>query len=171
MYQGKFIRLRALERRDLKQSRTWVNDSEIASLVDRVLPVTEYDHKKWFQAIKSDKNIVFFAIESLPKRTYIGNIWLWNIDWRHRKAELRIIIGEKKAQGKGYGTEAIKVITSIAFHKLNLHKVYARVLSFNKRAKKAFTKAGFFVEATLKEDAFINGHYHDVYLMARINEI
>jgi len=62
------------------------------------------------------------------------------------------------------------MIVDFAFNKLNLNKVYAYVLAFNERGKKAFEKAGFPVEGILKRDRFINGEYTDVFLMAILKE-
>ncbi|PKL46580.1 MAG: hypothetical protein CVV42_15845 [Candidatus Riflebacteria bacterium HGW-Riflebacteria-2] len=168
MYQGKSIRLRPFERSDQKKYRDWVNNSEIASLVDRVLPVSDHEHEKWYSSIIENRNCVFFAIESIKPVKHIGAIWLWNIDSRHRKAELRVLIGESSAVNKGLGTEAIAMISSFAFNKLNLHRLYAYVLLKNARAIRAFEKAGFVKEGELREDRFIDGVYEDVAFMALI---
>jgi hypothetical protein len=65
MLRGKHITLRSFERKNIKKYREWVNDPEIASLIDRVLPVSEIEHEKWFENIKRDKNSVFFAIHQI----------------------------------------------------------------------------------------------------------
>lgn len=168
MYNGRNIRLRPFEKADQKQYREWVNNSDIASLVDRILPVSEYEHDKWYSSIMDRQNCVFFAIETIESAKFIGAIWLWDIDFRHRKAEVRVLIGESSSVNKGLGTEAITLIQSFAFEKVNLHKLFAYVLSKNQRAVRAFEKAGFETEAELKEDRFVNGVYEDVAILACI---
>jgi diamine N-acetyltransferase len=80
---------------------------------------------------------------------------------------VRILIGNKSLLGKGYGTEALLLISDFAFYHLNLHKIYAFVLASNKRARKSFEKAGFSLEGTLKGDRFVNDKYEDVYYLGK----
>lgn len=169
MYRYKDIELRAFNKEDAEKYLEWVNDPQIARLVDRVLPVTKYEHDKWYGALISNENAVVFAIVAKPNN-YIGNVWLWDIDWRHRKAEVRISIGDKSYYNKGLGTQSIEAITDFAFNKLGLHKVYAYILKYNDIASKVFTKAGFKLEGTLREDRFIEGRFVDTFLRAKINE-
>lgn len=170
MYLGNNIILRPFEKRDIEIYRQWVNDGEIASLVDRVLPVTEIEHERWYSSIQQNQSAVVFAIDEKSSSKYIGNVWLYNIDYRHRKSEVRILIGDNESRGKGIGAEALEMISWFAFNKINLHKLYAYVLSSNIRAKKAFEKAGFIEEGILKQDRFVNGRYEDVFLMGKIND-
>ncbi len=169
MYRGKNITLRPFEKRDIETYRQWVNDPEIAALVDRILPVSELEHERWYGSIQQNQNAVVFAIDENSNSKYIGNVWLWDVEYRHRKAEVRILIGDSEGRGKGYGSEALEMISWFAFNKMNLHKLYAYVLSSNVRAKRAFERAGFSEEGLLRQDRFVNGRYEDVFLMGKID--
>lgn len=162
MYSGKQVRLRPFEREDAEKYREWVNDPQILSLVDRVRPVTGEEHRRWYETIVSDPHCVIFAIEALPDKRFVGCIWLYGIDSRHRYAELRIVIGDKQSWGRGIGKEAISGMVQFAFKKLDLHKVYAYVLATNARAAAAFEKAGFVREGILKEERYMDGAFVDV---------
>jgi len=162
IYRGKQVCLRPFEWEDAEKYRHWVNDPEILSLVDRVLPVTAAEHRPWYEAIVSDPRTAIFSVDLLAEELFVGCVWLSEIDYRHRHAELRILIGDKRYWGKGIGEETISVLVRFAFEHLNLHKVYAYVLSSNRRAVKAFDKAGFAEEGLFKEDRYINGQYTDV---------
>ncbi len=133
--------------------------------MDRARPISDIEHERWFSTLHERTNCVYFAVETNADARHVGNVWLWNIDWRHRKAELRIAIGDSGATDKGLGTEAISLLCSYAFERLNLHKLYAYVLAINPRARRAFEKAGFVVEGTLREDRWVVDHYSDVYLL------
>ena len=169
MYSGKLVTLRAMERGDLAKSRRWVNDAQITPLIGRALPVSDLEHERWFARIMENEKTVMFAVETKKGKRHIGIIWLWNIDYRNRKAEARIIIGNKRYWGKGYGQEALGLLVNFAFQSLNLKKVYAHVLKDNLRAVKAFEKLGFFREGDLKGEFFINGGYRDACRMGLIN--
>jgi len=168
MISGQTISLRPLERRHLEQTRAWANDPELARLLDRARPVSDAEHDEWFAALHQHPNRLYFAIETNKDDRHIGNVWLWDIDWRHRRAELRIVIGETPQPGRGTGTEAISLLCDYAFERLNLHKIYAYVLAINPRARRAFEKAGFALEGTLKDDRWTGEGYTDVYLLGRL---
>lgn len=70
--------------------------------------------------------------------THIGNIGLHSLDWKNRNATLGIVIGEKEHWGKGYGTEAVRVMLRFAFHELGLHRVELATLVGNDRARRCF---------------------------------
>jgi diamine N-acetyltransferase len=166
MVGGQSVVLRPFERRHLERTRQWANDPELARLLDRARPVAELEHEQWFSQLHTKTDCLYFAIE--VGEQHIGNVWLWGIDWRHRKAELRIVIGDCKCQGRGMGTEAINLMCAYAAARLNLHKIFAYVLSTNPRARRAFEKAGFLLEGTLGEDRWSEDRYIDVYLLGRI---
>jgi len=159
------ITVRPFKHDDIETYRGWVNDPKIAKLIGRDTPVTKEEHEKWYLRLKDEMAFVY-AIE--VNAQYIGNVWLYDVDFENVKAEVRILIG--KEQGKGYGTQAINLIVKCAFERLNLNRLYAYVFDYNKRAKKAFESAGFVEEGLLKSDRFLNGEYVDTYIMARVNE-
>ncbi len=168
MYTGAAVTLKSFDRAEMERTRLWANDIRLARLIDRVLPVSDVMHENWCLTVQNRQDCVIFAVVANKEQKHIGNVWLWNINTRHRKAELRIIIGEQDFTGRGYGTEAIALILSFAFDYLNLHRVYAYVLSSNPRGTRAFEKAGFKTEGLLKEDRFIEGKYVDTYLLAKV---
>jgi RimJ/RimL family protein N-acetyltransferase len=156
------------EQRHADQSRAWVNDWELARLLDRARPVSEADHQRWYTDICSRDDCVFFAIETEPERRHAGNVWLWNIDGRHRKAEVRILIGPDAFHGKGLGSAALTLLADYARDRLNLHRLFAYVLGINPRARRAFEKAGFALEGVLRQDRWVGDHYADVFLLGKI---
>lgn len=168
MMTGHSIVLSPFERRHLEDTRRWANDPELMRLLDRARPVSDEEHEKWFAELQGRTDCVYFAIETAPDARHIGNVWLWNIDPRHRRAELRIIIGGDQDHGRGAGTEAISLVCDYGFERLNLHKVYAYVLGINERARRAFEKAGFVLEGTLREDRWVGDAYTDVYLLGKL---
>lgn len=169
MISGKRINLRPLVAKDLEIFRRWINDWDICRGLLRYLPVTDFEHKKWFSGVKKDKNQIYFAIEIKRGKKYIGNIGLRNINWKDRNGDFFIYIGDKKRWGGGYGGEATRLFVDYCFNSLNLHKVYLRVVGYNKPAIKAYRGAGFKNEGVLKDEAFSDGRYHDIIRMGIIS--
>jgi RimJ/RimL family protein N-acetyltransferase len=168
MVTGQRISLHPFDRPHLERTRAWVNDPQLSRLLGRAWPVSDEEHEDWFRALQRNKNSVHFAIETNTDRRHIGNVWLCEIDWRHRHGELRVVIGDVDGAGRGFGTEAISLLCAYGFERLNLHKIRAYVLGINPRALRAFEKAGFAVEGVLKEDRWDGDRYCDVYLLGRL---
>lgn len=63
-----------------------------------------------------------------------------NIDYKNCNAECIIDIGDKNYLGKGYGTEAMKLLLNYSFLEMNLNRVYLRAISFNDRDIKLYEK-------------------------------
>lgn len=163
--------LRPIERSDIERWRSWVNDPETAAYLDRVLPVTAAEHEVFFErAVVGNSTAVWYAVELVTNRVYVGNVWLWNISPRNRNAEVRVLIGEREAWGTGAGTEAIELLARHAFERLALHKLYAYVMERNPRARASFEKAGFKLEAVLREENFWDGRFQDVFRMTRFEQ-
>lgn len=149
---GELVRLRTFEPDDAERYRAWVNDPEVARLIDRAGPVTQAEHEAWYRALVASSSAAVFAVDRLSDGAFIGVVWLYDIHQRHRRAEVRIVIGDKSAWGGGYGTDALRVLARIAFGPLRLEKLWADVLATNPRAAGAFERAGFRREGVLRGD-------------------
>lgn len=167
MLQGQNVRLCAFERRHLEATRKWANDPALMRLLDRAWPVSDAEHEQWFARITGRRDCAYFAVEAVETGEHVGNVWLWEIDWRHRRAELRIVLGDPTLAGRGFGTESIDLLARFAFERLNLHKLVAYVLGVNPRARRAFEKAAFELEGTLKADRWVDDRYADVQILGR----
>jgi RimJ/RimL family protein N-acetyltransferase len=160
------VMLVPLDQTHVVATRTWANDPELARLMDRARPVSEDEHRAWFDSLQSREDCRYFAV--MEGVSHVGNVWLWAIDSRHRKAEIRIVIGAAGARGRGVGAQAIDLVSRYAFERLGLHRVYAYVLALNPRARRAFEKAGFALEGTLRDDRSVGEGFVDSYLLSRL---
>ncbi len=128
--------------------------------------ITKEVHVNWIKTMVETGEVVQFIIEEAESDRPIGSTYLRDIDREIGKAEFGIFIGEDDAVGRGYGTEAAKLIVNYAFSNLKLHKVYLRVLDENLVAKKSYEKVGFKEEGRFRDEVFLNGEYKDVVFMA-----
>ncbi len=123
------------------------------------------EEEKWYEDyIRSGKSKIFAIIEENGR--HIGNIGIHNIDSENRRASLGIVIGDKKKQGMGYGSEALTTVLKYAFRELGLHKVSLRVFQSNKRAIKSYAGCGFKKEGVEREQVFKDGKFHDLFIMS-----
>ena len=162
MYQGELVRLRAYRKDDLPKIQMFLNDFEVRTLTQSTTPYpyTLEDEEKWYESNTALKDTYTFAIETLDG-VFLGGCGINSIDWKSSKVELGILIGNKEYWGKGYGTDAVKLLIKFIFEEMNINKIYLNVFSHNKRAIKSYKKCGFIVEGTLREEGFHNGKYYD----------
>lgn len=167
-YKGEKVYLRALERGDIERGHKWINDWDV---VRNLAPIAAYplsmvEEERWFESAQNDKGGRQFAVVTIDGDVHIGNCGFHAIDWKNRKTEVGVVIGEKDHWCRGYGTDAMRVLLRVAFDELNLNRVSLNVFSFNRRAIAAYEKVGFKHEGTLREALYREGQYHDVLVMS-----
>ena len=114
---------------------------------------------------------ITFSIISTAENKPIGYVCLKGINENTSSVELGIGIMEKEYRSQGYGTEALRLITRYAFDKLGLSLIGLTVFLFNKRAIKAYEKAGFSKRKVLKKSWLLtSGEYIDMLLMELTRE-
>ncbi|MEX6276691.1 GNAT family N-acetyltransferase [Staphylococcus saprophyticus] len=89
---------------------------------------------------------------------FIGQVRL-TIDNENNKAKFAIGIFNPQYWSKGIGTKVSNAILNFGFSELKLHRIYLKVLAYNKRAIKSYENVGFKIEGEEREGAFINGKY------------
>ena len=79
---------------------------------------------------------------------------------------LFIGIGLKEEWGKGYGTDAMRVVLRYFFREVLLRKVQLSCYDFNTRAIASYRKCGFEVEGVRRNIAYVHGEWCDSIEMA-----
>jgi UDP-4-amino-4,6-dideoxy-N-acetyl-beta-L-altrosamine N-acetyltransferase len=165
------IRLRALEREDLKQLRDWRNDPEIFTRVREYRYLNMENQEAWFNSLKDDRQTIMFGVEYLNRGwNLIGVCGLTNIDWVGRKAEVSIYIGNKEFRRKGLGREILDLLAKYAFEECNLNRLWAEVFFENLPGRKLFDKAGYKKEGILVSHAYKNGVFTDSHIYGLVRK-
>jgi [ribosomal protein S5]-alanine N-acetyltransferase len=76
---------------------------------------------------------------------------------------------DQRHNGKGYTTEAVKLIVKYSFEELKLHRVEAGVMPHNIGSIRVLEKAGFEKEGLARKNVKINGKWEDHQQMAIVN--
>ncbi|MBU2439364.1 GNAT family N-acetyltransferase [bacterium] len=100
----------------------------------------------------------------------IGEAGLLRMFHAWRTTDISIIIGEKDAWGKGYGTEAILLLIDYAFRRLNFHRVAIGVVGFNEKAIRFWEKVGFKKEGIQRDGYSYNHKYYDFVMMSILED-
>ncbi|RHW43403.1 N-acetyltransferase [Neobacillus notoginsengisoli] len=167
MLSSKRLQFRKMVVSDIEKYHSWRNDLDVMKTTSPSLDLYSLDETRHFveNIILNSTSSKSYIIEDREGNTAIGVTSLINIDTKNRNAECIIDIGEKEFWGKGYGTEALKLLLEYAFLELNLHRVSLRVFSLNERAIHIYNKLGFTKEGVMRENLYRNGKWHDIIIM------
>jgi len=175
LFQGELVRLVMENSEDFaKAFSRWGRDSEFIRLLDNdpARLVSVKTAKEWFEKDLEKEALeeAFFIIQPLESDQSIGFVGLGGIAWNHGEAWVGIGLGEREYWGKGYGTDAMRVILRYAFTELNLHRVTLGVFGYNPRAIRSYEKAGFIHEGRLRGQMLRDGKRWDMVQMGILRE-
>lgn len=170
LLQGEKVRLTALTVEDAPIVAEWQQDAVYRRLLQGglVTPSSVDDVESWFSEIHKGQGDYFFGIQTLADAQLIGMVSIKDINHTSRTCGFWIGIGERSVWGQGYGTDALVVLLRYIFWEMNMNRVDLDVLSYNERAKAMYEKVGFVHEATVREAAWRDGVYYDVYKMGML---
>jgi [ribosomal protein S5]-alanine N-acetyltransferase len=156
---------------DLESYAAWVNDPETTGFMAvGAIPVSVRELRDYIRKHAAAKNALLLGIYLNRNERHIGNISLHDIQWKDRHGEIGILIGDKRSRGKGYGTEAIRLLVEHAFGRLNLNKIYCGMVERNEASLRAFKRIGFKVEGVLRQHFFSHGKYMDCYRLGLLRD-
>lgn len=118
-------------------------------------PIPTYDKFKedfkehYFDGSEPEKGRAFNIL--LDNRV-VGEINYNQINRDDNSVELDVIIYNDDDKGKGYGPDALRTLVSYLFNQMNIELCWIDAVSANKRALKAYAKAGFKVVKKYYED-------------------
>ncbi len=134
-----------------------MNDIDVVKYTDiRFSKVTRSDLANYWYKYHNSADNPWFAICLKDSQKHIGNIKLGPINYLHSIACLSLFIGDRNSWGNGYATDAIRLISEWSFAHLKLFKLHAYIYAENVASAKAFKKAGFLVEAILKDEVYLS---------------
>ncbi len=165
MLKGSRLTLRAVTRDDLPRYVHWLNDLQVIEHLSLYLPMNIDDETEWYEGRHHRSDALNFAVDDETGK-HIGSVGLMNINPRVQSAELGIVIGDKTAWGRGYGTEAIGLLLEYAFNTLNLNRISLRVNADHPGAIKCYTRCGFVTEGEMRRAEFRAGRFINQYLMS-----
>ena len=170
---GELVRLTAEEPEMLARLESqWSADSEYSRLLDWD-PARRFSVKSsqnWIEKQYENEANYAFSIRTLDGDQVIGMIGLGDIRWTHRDCFVGIGLGERQFWGKGYGTDAMRIILRYAFTELNLQRVSLDVFEYNQRGVRSYEKAGFVLEGRKRSFILREGRRWDVLYMGILRE-
>ncbi|RCK33576.1 GNAT family N-acetyltransferase [Thalassospira xiamenensis] len=135
---------------------SWLSDPKVVQFTEIVTAPQSRDKLVGYVETQNRSNDVLFW-RILLRGEHVGNLRASGLSGRHSRACIALIIGEDFARGKSVGSTAIRMATSYLFS-IGLFKVTAGMYEKNKASLGAFLKAGYHIEAELKDHFIWNDH-------------
>lgn len=172
MLEGEKTVLRAMEPDDVDVLFRWENNTDIWEVSGTTAPFSKFVLQ---QFIDSSHNDIYMnrqqrlVIAKRQDQKTIGCVDLFDFDPRNRRAGIGILIAENSERGKGFASDALQLTIKYCFKALDLHQIFANVLSDNVASLALFQKANFQLCGTKKEWVLSNGIWKDEVMMQLIN--
>lgn len=159
--------LRAFEYDDVADVVRICNHERIFNNTEHLpYPYLEKDAYEWIKKQKTENNMICLAICEKKTTKLIGCLSLTKE--KYNSGEIGYWI-DKDYEGKGFCSEAVQELVSVAFVSLNYHRIYARCFSTNKKSIQVLKNCGFQYEGALRHACYKNGEYLDVLMFSIIN--
>jgi len=173
---GDDVTLRTIEEEDLEFLRDGVNDPDVREGLTTAFPFNAGEEGGYFEERISNDDDINLAIskdseaQRAPNQSsrqrprdaeIVGTIGLHDLEQRAGHCEVGIWLAPE-FHGRGYGTEASRLVTDFAFRELRMHRVMARVLATNPASARIWEKLGFTEEGVHRDEAFTGGEYVDM---------
>ncbi len=162
---GARVTLRAPVPSDVEARFALGNTPEIQAMFGgdpaQTRPITRAAAESWVENHAGDP--LSWIIEA--EGEMIGAIRLHSVNHADKRANIAIGILSPAHLGRGFGTEALRLLAEHAFGDMGLHRVSCRVLAFNERAIAAYEKVGFVQEGREREAALIGDAWSDDIIM------
>lgn len=163
---GERIFLTTLLQDDVPTFTEWFSDLETTAYLGAVGAVFRQEQEQeWYNSLSKQSDQINFGIIVRETQHLIGTVGLKNIDLLHGTAELGINIGDKTARGRGYGTEAVRLMAEYGCFFKNLWSICLWFVAFNERGHRAYLKAGFREAGRWRGCYQIGGRRYDKVLM------
>jgi len=158
---GKKVYLRPTTSTDIESVYLWTVKSEPQSMSCHPYVLrTMAETVEAFKARTHTDRDEHFTICRLKDKVPVGRIHFFGLNNLNRSAELGLLVDPDERK-KGYGSQAIRLLTDYLFDYRGLYKVHAQTAAFNKSAIKLLESLGFHKDGTLRSHYFYNQGFHD----------
>lgn len=164
---GEAVSLRTIEEEDLPFLQREINDPSVWRWIGRYRPVNAEQEREYFEEVVSEEGSVqlLVCVESEP----VGTVGLEFDHEGVRSAELGYWIAPEY-HGKGYGSEAARLLTEYGFNERGCHRITARVFEGNDASRALLEGLGFTQEGRQREAHFSDGQYRDLFWYGALAE-
>lgn len=163
---GPSVRLEPLCGRHLAGIWAMVNDPECRRLTGTHQRFTREQIRRWLDTRADQHDRADWAIVRREDGEMLGEAVLNDLDPPNASVNFRISLVGPHVFGRGYGTEATRLVLDHAFTVAGLYRVTLQVFAFNPRAQRVYEKCGFRREGVHRHALHWDGRWYDAVTMA-----
>jgi RimJ/RimL family protein N-acetyltransferase len=168
LLEGKTVNLRVMEKEDLPLFVEWVNKPEVFGEYNPLHQMSKTEAEK---VLDNPSDIKPFVIEKKDgsKIGFIFHFHVLHLGTGTRQLEIGYTLVPSE-RGKGYGTEALRIIVDYLFLSKDIMRIQAQTDQRNVASQKVLEKVGFKKEGTLRKNFFMRGEWTDDYIYSILRE-
>ena len=163
MLEGNNLNLRVTEKEDLPLFAEWINNREFLGEYESFEPISRMELEKQYDKLTPEEKWFFIEKKNGNKIGHIGHF----LSGKLLEIGYVMIPSER---GKGYCTEAVKIMVDHLFLSKDIVRIQAHTNVRNKASQKVLEKAGFQKEGRIRKCSFIKGEWRDSYLYSILRE-
>ena len=166
---GSRVYLRPLTPADITEPYiAWFADEAVTRHLE-VRAITHDEARSYIEEGLTTNKYFMCAICDLQSGVHIGNIKIGPIRWKHRVSDMVTVIGDQTYWGRGVASDAIRLAVRVAFRFLGMRKLHASMYASNVGSLRAYTRAGWSVEARLAQQGILDNSPNDIILISYFN--
>lgn len=173
MLVGNKITLRAVEKKDLEDFRSWRNLPNFKKNFREYRELNDDMQLNWYNKfVVDDKNTIMFAIEDKITKKLVGCCGLCYINWLNRYADLSLYIGKDEIyiDEDGLADEACKLLFRYAFGEIGLNKVWTEIYEFDESKHKLLKRLDFHQDGILRQNYYYDNRWWDSHIFSLLSK-
>jgi RimJ/RimL family protein N-acetyltransferase len=169
LLEGTHIRFGPIDNeKDPEIEARWTHETDFMRMMDTAparpmsAALVKKQYEKLEKQLDEDKNQYYFTIRAKEDDRLIGKAVIQWIEWANGHGFIRLGIGAAEDRGRGYGSQALKMLLRFAFSELNLFRLSAIVPEYNSAAIRLLKKQGFIEEVRRRQSLERDGRRWDL---------
>lgn len=171
MFKGEKAYLRQLEEKDVHTLLLWENDTANWRFSETEAPISIFEMKAYIESasqVRQTQQLRLIICKN-DDNSAIGTVDLFEIDFKHKRAGIGILIAEKVNRQQGFAMEALMLIETYAREVLELDQFYCNIQEDNKASIQLFENSGYIRTGTKKNwykyrDQTIDAYFYQKFI-------
>lgn len=140
---GERVIITPMKLKDVYSMRDWGKHDNPLFFDYNLPPLTREEVEEWYSYKVEKSNNRYYAVFN-KGGSFIGYIGIKRIRKLWRDAVLGIVLDPNHID-QGYGTEILSNYLEYYFNEMDMKTMYLEVAKFNKRARRCYSKIGFYI--------------------------
>ncbi|MGB0933631.1 MAG: GNAT family N-acetyltransferase [Lishizhenia sp.] len=145
MFEGTNIKLRRVEEKDAFHLMLWENNPDNWRVSGTEIPFSLDEINQYIEHAQNYRTTgqLRFVIESIDSEEAVGCIDLFEMNFKHKRAGVGILINNAEHRKKGFAKEALSLLEDYVKQTFDFQQLFANIQADNTTSISLFKKMGF----------------------------